>query len=100
MNKHIVCLAAVFALLQGCKTSEPTSHDAATGACAAPHVLRYEQPGCDVAPVCGSPAMDSCSRLRCSCAGKVIGGCDYYAERYTDATVPAGARSGDSCSTD
>jgi hypothetical protein len=64
-------------------------------------VWRYEQPGCGASarPVCGSPLEDLCLRLVCSCAGKVIGGCDFYGQPWrADVVINSfSARTGDPC---
>jgi hypothetical protein len=46
--------------------------------CPAPNILRYEQPGCDAAPVCGSREQDAGARLLCGCDGQTwSAGSDY-----------------------
>ncbi len=69
-------------------SADGSMHDGST--CAAPNVLRYETPGCDATPVCGSPLGDLCLRLVRSCSGKVIGGCDYYREPWLPGTLDPG----------
>jgi hypothetical protein len=95
-------------LLAACHGEDGQQQDAAVtdaaigdaSGCAAPNVWRYPDPGCDQKPSCGSATMDLCLRLRCSCTGKVIGGCDFYGEPWTLESVPVGAHAGDSCLTD
>ena len=67
--------------------------------CQAPKVLRYERPGCgdQAAPRCGAGEQDGCAGVRCSCKGKVIGGCDYTREPFARYLSPATAQEGQDC---
>jgi len=94
-------LALAFAFAAACSpANNPAVDGAADASCAAPDVLRYEQPGCDAQPLCGSPVEDMCLAMACSCAGKVIGGCDYFGEPWARKVVSPGARVGDDCALD
>ena len=60
--------------------------DLSMGACQPLNVWRYENPGCgmNAKPVCGAQGGDLCLRFACSCTGKVIEGCDYFPEPWTN----------------
>jgi hypothetical protein len=98
--RPILCLVILLAACDDDDSQNVVRDLSVSSSCTAPNVLRYEQPGCDAKPVCGSAGMDLCARPVCSCTGKVLIGCDYYAEPFTNAQVPTGAQAGDSCSTD
>jgi hypothetical protein len=60
---------ALFLVLAACSKDE---------SCPSPNVLRYEQQGCDAAPVCGSPEQDASATVVCGCDGQtLIKGGDY-----------------------
>ena len=102
MRNLTLILSLVLCGVGGC-TSAPSNGAvdlSANDGCAPPNVWRYMGPGCDTAamPVCGSPVQDQCLGLVCSCKGKVIGGCDYFAEPWAYYLNSRSGQVGDSCS--